>query len=134
MYEDFILFDVDLEESFDDIPESVENDEVLEIDYQKIEEALYNALKQNQKDIDDKEALKKSVEVEQTDFVEFSSSTDARMLTGSVEAAPTSSAQQTTVYLLDIRNVLIIFLFIYFIINVYSKIKNAFINYYGGKE
>lgn len=133
MYENIILFDLDNEESIDDFSESVEDDEIIEIDYQKIEDAFYNALKQNQLDLDNKEALKKSIE-DETDFVEFSSVTDARMLTGSVEAAPTSSAQQSTVYLLDIRNVLIIFLFIYFLINIYSKIKNTFINYYGGKE
>ena len=103
--------------------------EQVEIDYQKIEESMYNALKRLDTENKVQEMVKSSNEPD-TDVVEFSTSTDARLMTGQVVAAPTSSAQQTTAYLLDIRNILLLFLFIYFLITVYQRIKNTLSNYY----
>lgn len=126
MYENILLFDRDIEKSTPSDSSDYQNS--FEVDYDQIEKAMYNALKRL--DIENKfqEASKSSYS--DTDVVEFSSSTDARMLTGSVVDAPTSSAQQQTTYLLDIRNILLLFLFIYFLVTVYSKLKNLLINYY----
>lgn len=64
------------------------------------------------------------------DALEFSTSTDAKLYTvGVVGSAPTSSAQQTTTYLLDTRNILLIFALSWLCITLYSKIKNLIINY-----
>lgn len=64
------------------------------------------------------------------DVIEFSTGTDATMYTVWTETPPTSSAAQSTVYLLEIRNILLIFLLGYFCLIFYSKIKNLFINFF----
>lgn len=124
--ENILLFDRDIEKSTP--TDSSDSENSFEVDYDQIEKAMYNALKRLDTENKVQEAVKSSDQ--DNDFVEFSSSTDARMLTGSVVAAPTSSAQQQTTYLLDIRNILLLFLFIYFLVTVYSKLKNLLINYY----
>lgn len=126
MYENILLFDRDIEKSSPTDTTDYENN--FEVDYYQIEKAMYNALKRLDTENKVQEAVKSSDQ--DTDVVEFSSSTDARMLTGSVVDAPTSSAQQQTTYLLDIRNILLLFLFIYFLVTIYSKLKNLLINYY----
>lgn len=62
--------------------------------------------------------------------IEFSTDTDATMYTVWTETPPASSAAQSTVYLLEIRNILLIFLLGYFCLVFYSKIKNLFINFF----
>lgn len=126
MYENILLFDRDIEKSSS--TDTTDNENNFEVDYDQIEKAMYNALKRLDTENKFQEAVKSSVQ--DNDVVEFSSSTDARMLTGSVVDAPTSSAQQQTTYLLDIRNILLLFLFIYFLVTIYSKLKNLLINYY----
>lgn len=124
--ENILLFDRDIEKSSP--TDTTDNENNFEVDYDQIEKAMYNALKRLDTENKFQEAVKSSVQ--DNDVVEFSSSTDARMLTGSVVDAPTSSAQQQTTYLLDIRNILLLFLFIYFLVTIYSKLKNLLINYY----
>lgn len=124
--ENILLFDWDFEKSSP--TDSSDSQNSFEVDYDQIEKAMYNALKRLDTENKLQEAVKSSDQ--DSDVVEFSSSTDARMLTGSVVDAPTSSAQQQTTYLLDIRNILLLFLFIYFLITIYSKLKNLLINYY----
>lgn len=126
MYENILLFDRDNEKSSP--TDSSDSQNSFEVDYDQIEKAMYNALKRLDTENKFQEAVKSSDS--DNDVVEFSSSTDARMLTGSVVDAPTSSAQQQTTYLLDIRNILLLFLFIYFLVTIYSKLKNLLINYY----
>lgn len=124
--ENILLFYRDIEKSTP--TDSSDNENNFEVDYDQIEKAMYNALKRLDTENKFQEAVKSSDQ--DNDVVEFSSSTDARMLTGSVVDAPTSSAQQQTTYLLDIRNILLLFLFIYFLVTIYSKLKNLLINYY----
>lgn len=124
--ENILLFDRDIEKSTP--TDSSDSENSFEVDYDQIEKAMYNALKRLDSENKVQEAAK--ISDQDNDVVEFSSRTDARMLTGSVVDAPTSSAQQQTTYLLDIRNILLLFLFIYFLVTIYSKLKNLLINYY----
>lgn len=64
------------------------------------------------------------------DVVVFNSETDATMYTVFAASPPTSSAAQQTVYLLEIRNILLIFMLGYFCLIFYSKIKNTFLNFF----
>lgn len=100
----------------------------FEIDYEEIENAFYNALVEyNENNIE-------SIPTIDTDTVEFASGTDARLFTVKVAAEPTSSAQQATAYLADIRNCVFLFLSIYFILTVYSKLKNMVKNFYSTRD
>lgn len=121
MNEDNLLFDFDNQES------TPSDATYYEIDYQKLEDSYYNALKRLDKEKQVQQELTKSVP--DSDLVDFSSDTDATLYTVGVEAAPTTCAQQSTTYLLDIRNILLIFLLIYFCITIYSKLKTTLINY-----
>ena len=120
MNEKDVLFDGNNKESNND------NQESFEIDYSEIEKSLYNALKR----IEDEKALQDMHKSVDSDLVEFSSETDSDMLTGSVVAEPDSTAQQQTIYLLDIRNILLIFLLTYFVITIYSRLKNSLTRYF----
>lgn len=62
--------------------------------------------------------------------VEFSSDTDATLYTVKTVDSPTSVAEQEVAILLDCRNILLIFLFVYFIVTMYGKLKSTLINYY----
>lgn len=64
------------------------------------------------------------------EVVDFDSSTDDNLYTVTPADAPTSSVQQQTIFLLEIRNILLIFLFSWFILTIYSKLKNLIINYF----
>lgn len=121
MHENDILFDWDSSE-----PVATGTD-AFEIDYQKLEQCYYNALKR----LDTEKSVQDQVKnvSPDSDLVEFSSETDAKFYTVGVDVAPTTCAQQNTTYLLDIRNILLIFLLTYFCITVYSKLKTTMINY-----
>lgn len=120
----------------EEIKESSKEDSkvVVDIDYKQIEIAYYNALKQIELEKANREALEKATQQEQSDVVQFASSTDARLYTSQFVDAPASSAQQQVAYLLDTRNILLIFLLSYFVINAYTKLKNTLSKYYGGNE
>ena len=94
-----------------------------EIDYQEIEKAVYRALS-NYKENNIQASTSDS------DLVEFNTSTDARLFTVGTAAPPTSSAEQTTIILYDIRNIIFLFLSVYLVITVYSRIKNAVLHLY----
>ncbi len=105
------------------------------IDYDKLEDTFYDALqrieedKKVQEQIEkDKQALK-SINENNSDLLEFSSSTDANLYTVNTVAEPTTSTQQQTAYILDIRNILLILLLFYFAFSIYSKIKTTMINF-----
>lgn len=128
MYEKNLLLYRDIEKSSStDSTDSQDSGEVV-IDYSEIEKAMYNALKR----LDTENKVQEQVYQDniESDLVEFASGTDASLMTVSTTAAPTSSAQQSTAYLLDIRNILLLFLIVYFLITMYSKIKNLLLNYY----
>lgn len=58
--------------------------------------------------------------------VEFTSDTDSHLYTVGVENdTPLTSAEQSAVYLLEIRNLLLIFLCIFVLFTIYSKLKNT---------
>lgn len=64
------------------------------------------------------------------DALEFATSTDSKLYTVQVAGnGATSSPQQATAYILEIRNLLIIFMFCWLAITIYSKVKNLIINY-----
>lgn len=64
--------------------------------------------------------------------IEFSDSTDQNLYTVEVVTdRPLTSAELSTVYLLEIRNLLLILLLVYFGFNFYSKIKNTISTYFG---
>lgn len=135
-YEENILFDGYTKTSTPNDPEPTSTPDKVDIDYKQIEEAYYNALKRVEIEKANREALEKAMaeDVEETDLVQFASSTDARLYTATTVAAPASSAQQLVAYLLDVRNILLIFLLSYFVINIYTKLKNTLSKYYGGND
>lgn len=61
--------------------------------------------------------------------LEYASGTDARYFTVEVAAAPTSSAQATEGYILDIRNIIVFACIVWLVVIFYSKLKNLVINY-----
>lgn len=64
--------------------------------------------------------------------VEYASSTDSQLYTVQVvNTDPLTTAEQSAVYLLEIRNILLIFLLCWLVLSLYSKIKNTFTNYFG---
>ena len=64
------------------------------------------------------------------DVVEFASSTDATMYTVETVTPPQDVAEQSAVYLLEIRNLLLIFMLSILVIKVYQMLKNTLINFY----
>lgn len=66
--------------------------------------------------------------------VEFDSDTDSKFYTVVEADPPASSSDQLTGYLLDIRNILLIFLFTYFIFHTYTMLKNSLKSYLGGNN
>ena len=107
------------------------------IDYEKLEDSFYNALDKYYKDNKNENisaaATKSSNNMNAFDLsgtVAFASSTDAKYYTCQYVDSPGSVAEQELGYILDIRNILLIFLFVYFIISIYGKLKSTLINYY----
>lgn len=123
MDESILLYDWDNQEYI------ASDTDAVEIDYQKLEDSYYNALKRYELEKSFQESLSKGNNVEDTDLVDFSSDTDATLYTVGVDAVPTTCAQQSTAFLLDIRNILLIFLLTYFCLTIYSKLKTTLINY-----
>ena len=108
-----------------------------EIDYDKLEDSFYNALDKYYKDNKNESINVSAAKVNNSQnafdlsgTVDFASSTDAKLYTCQYVDSPSSVAEQELGYLLDIRNILLIFLFVYFIISIYGKLKSTLINYY----
>ena len=105
--------------SDDDLHTSTDS-ERIEVDYQKIEDAFYNALYrvESEKLNDSGQVLVEQQFISDSNYplVEFATPTDSSLMTCKVEAPPTSCVEQSTSYLLDIRNILFLFLSVYFIL------------------
>lgn len=98
-----------------------------QIDYEEIENAFYNALVEFN---ESQEADSVSSNSLNSDVLEFASSTDSKLYTVRSDAPLTSIEEQQTAYLLDVRNILLIFLFSYFLLTVYFKLKVMIKKYY----
>lgn len=96
------------------------------VDYEALEDAFYRALVKYHSN--DSEVT--NFENVSSDIVDFNTSTDSSYMTCDPIVAPSSTAQQSTIYLLDIRNILFLFLIIYFVFTSYSKIKTSIIHLY----
>ncbi len=70
------------------------------------------------------------VTTSENDMIEYDVDTDTTCYVSSPTDAPTSSAQQSAIWLLEIRNILLIFVLGYFTLIFYSKIKNTFLNFF----
>ena len=99
------------------------------IDYEMLEKSFYNALYKYYGFNNTKSGFVSS-SLESSDLVDFATSTDSNYYTVSYVSSPSSVAEQELGYILDIRNILLIFLFIYFIISIYGKLKNTIVSYY----
>lgn len=107
--------------------------ETSEIDYQEIENAFYNALTRINEENEQDDEFRDSTQTID-DYVTFSSLSDANYYTVGVDAPPASSSEQSTIYLVDIRNILLLFLFAYFVFHTYIMLKNSLSAYLGGKN
>lgn len=72
----------------------------------------------------------KTVSNYDSDLIEFATSTDCNLYTVQTVNGPETVAQQVGAFTLDIRNILLLFLLIYLIINIYSKLKNTLIKFF----
>lgn len=62
--------------------------------------------------------------------VEFASSTDSTLYTVQYVSEPLSVAEQDTAILLEIRNILLIFLLAWLVLKLYQMLKNTIINFF----
>ena len=96
-------------------------------DYDSVYDAVYDALTDYSADISSSNRSIIETSATDSDMIEFSSSTDATMYT--VSAEPLTCAQQSAVYLLEIRNLLLIFILGYFILNLFYRFKNSIFSF-----
>lgn len=96
------------------------------IDYEQIEQAIINALEEN----NNNDSIDSVSEID--DSVEFASGTDAKLYTVETTVAPSTSAQQTTAILLDIRNLVLLFFLTYVTFTFYRMIKTTINSFMGG--
>lgn len=64
-------------------------------------------------------------------IVEFSTDTDATLYTVSTVEEPVDVAEQSTAILLEIRNLVLIFVLFYIIFSLYKSLKNTISNFFG---
>lgn len=100
--------------------------------YESVYEAVYNALTDYSSDSStNTKSLSKVSESKENeitnDMLEFGTETDATMYTLSAE--PQTCAQQSTMYLLEIRNLLLIFILGYFILTLFYRFKNSIFSF-----
>lgn len=129
----------DYEEFYSDSDLHTSSDsERAQVDYQKIEDAFYNALNriESEKLNDSSQVLVEQQVIPDTNYslVEFATPTDSSLMTCKVEVPPASCVEQSTAYLLDIRNILFLFLSVYFILTSYSKIKSSVLHLYKARS
>ena len=72
-------------------------------------------------------SLSDAINVNTDPALEFSTSTDARLYTASVSSPPSTASGQTAAYMLDVRNILFIFLLLWFSIYMIKMIKDTVI-------
>lgn len=106
-----------------------------EEEQKQLEESIYNAIDKyytdNPRDYTiSVDSSRYVIDSTENDALEFASSTDSTLYTVTVAGGgATSSPQQATALLLEIRNLILIFMFAWICITLYSKIKNLMINY-----
>lgn len=71
---------------------------------------------------------------EENNLVDFSSTTDARLYTCQTSSAVDSIDAQSLTYLLDIRNLLLLFLLVWFSIYIIRMIKKTIIKFMKGRN
>ena len=112
---------------------STDADQVIDYDliYEKTYDAYYNAMEDYFNDHQNlfNNNYNSYTSASPSEPLEYASSTDAKLYTVEVASAATSSQQATEAYILDTRNILIIFACVWLAVTLYSKIKNLMINY-----
>lgn len=72
---------------------------------------------------------------DESDIMTFASDTDARYYTiGEESAVPSSAAQQTLLYTLDIRNILLIFLCVWFVVYLVKMLVKTSFKFMKGRK
>lgn len=102
--------------------------------YDSVYEAVYDALVDYNSD-SSSDITKSSKTINTTrssdttadSLLEFGTETDAHMYT--LTAAPQTCEQQSTMYLLEIRNLLLIFILGYFILTLFYRFKNTIFSF-----
>ena len=133
MYEENILFD-----EYVDVEGFATDTDADSIDYEILGDTIYvntyNAMSDYYSEhpelLRSSGLLSTSENNSSSSVVEFSSDTDATLYTVATVEEPSSVAEQETAILLECRNILLIFLFVYFIVTMYGKLKSTLINYY----
>lgn len=98
--------------------------------YDEIYQAVYDAVSDaNSDNSNSNSSLSKSSLTNEItdDLLEFDEHTDDRMYT--VYAQPQTCAEQSTMYLLEIRNLLLIFILGYFILTLFYRFKNTIFSF-----
>lgn len=82
------------------------------------------------------DAIEEQTPVEENtrEIVDFSTSTDARLYTCQTSSAINSIDAQTLTYMLDIRNILLLFLLLWFSIYIIRMIKKTVVKFMKGRE
>lgn len=133
MYEENILFD-----EYPDVEGVATDTDASSVDYEILGDTIYvntyNAMSDYYSEHPElllsSGLLSTSSDDVASSVVEFSSDTDATLYTVETVGSPTSVAEQEVAILLDCRNILLIFLFVYFIVSMYGKLKSTLMNYY----
>ena len=72
-------------------------------------------------------SLSDAVNVNNDPALEFATDTDARLYTASVSVPPSTASGQTAAYMLDVRNILFIFLLLWFSVYMIKMLKDTVI-------
>ncbi len=72
-------------------------------------------------------SLSDAINVNNDPALEFATDTDARLYTASVSVPPSTASGQTAAYLLDVRNILFIFLLLWFSVYMIKMLKDTVI-------
>lgn len=75
-----------------------------------------------------------SEQSENANIVEFASSTDSKLYTATTSSSPVTTGEQTVAYILDIRNILLLFLLVWFSIYLVNMIKKTVLKFMKGRE
>ena len=110
--------------------DAINYDKIGEVIYQNTYNALNDYYSNNEKN--SSVVSQKSFVQNDENIIQFASETDSSLYTVSTVDAPTTVAEQVGAYTLDIRNILLLFLLVYLVITIYSKLKNTIINFYKG--
>lgn len=109
-----------------------------EIEEKAIEDIVYKVSVQNFPDtqeveVNNIEDAQSTNDSNVSGAVEFASGTDARLYTVSAVGEVSTADEQTALYALDTRNILLIFLLIWFAMYIIKLVRGVFIKYTKGK-